>query len=213
MARSHIRSLELHDLPEVAGLFLKVFRGRVETPPSALIKHLQDVYFGHPAHDPSMGSLVHERSGNTIDGFVGAFPQPMMLRERSLRGVIIGCFMVDRETASPTTGARLARRIVKGSQDLTIIDTANRRSLDFQRVLGFQTLDLQSLQWVKIFEPASYALALGETHLGHLQAMSLRPLARIVDGLSTNAAQRCRDPAGRVWCDADIDAESFASRF
>ena len=35
-----------------------------------------------------MGSLVHLPANGAIDGFIGAFPQPLLLHGRRLRGVI-----------------------------------------------------------------------------------------------------------------------------
>ena len=113
---------------------------------------MRDLYFGHPAYDRRMGSLVHLQANGAIDGFIGAFPQPLLLHGRRLQGVITGSFMVEDPAANPITGARLVRSLLNGPQDVTIADTANRCSLDFQRVLGCETFDLQSLQWTKILK-------------------------------------------------------------
>ncbi|SEE50415.1 hypothetical protein SAMN05519104_6327 [Rhizobiales bacterium GAS188] len=213
MERSLIRPFEPSDLPEVAIMFLKAFRGRTAAAPTSLIEHMRDVYFGHPAYDRRMGSLVHLRLDGAIDGFIGAFPQPLMLSGRALRGVVTGGFMVDDPAANPITGARLVRRLLNGPQDVTITDTANRRSLDFQRVLGCETLDLQSLQWTKILEPASYVLSLLDVRTGRLPMMPLRPLARLLDRVRVEKAQYHPIQARSGWRDADIDVESFASIF
>jgi hypothetical protein len=196
MERSLIRPFEPSDLPEVAIMFLKAFRGRTAAAPTSLIEHMRDVYFGHPAYDRRMGSLVHLRLDGAIDGFIGAFPQPLMLSGRALRGVVTGGFMVDDPAANPITGARLVRRLLNGPQDVTITDTANRRSLDFQRVLGCETLDLQSLQWTKILEPASYVLSLLDVRTGRLPMMPLRPLARLLDRVRVEKAQYHPEAAG-----------------
>jgi len=154
MTRSLIRPCEPDDLPQVAAMFLRTFRGRPHQAPASLVEHMRDLYFGHPAYDRRMGSLVHLRADGAIDGFIGAFPQPLLLHGRRLQGVITGSFMVEDPAANPITGARLVRSLLNGPQDVTITDTANRRSLDFQRVLGCETFDLQSLQWTKILKRA-----------------------------------------------------------
>ena len=86
MTRSLIRPCEPDDLPEVAAMFLRTFRGRPHEPPASLIEHMRDLYFGHPAYDRRMGSLVHLQANGAIDGFIGAFPQPLLLHGRRLQG-------------------------------------------------------------------------------------------------------------------------------
>lgn len=158
-----------------------------------------------------MGSLVHLQANGAIDGFIGAFPQPLLLHDRRLQGVITGSFMVEDPSANPITGARLVRSLLNGPQDVTIADTANRRSLDFQRVLGCETFDLQSLQWTKILKPASYALSLLDTRLGSLPTWpAIGPCNR-----SCLRQRRAKgaDAVRNGFGDMDIDLEAFVSIF
>jgi hypothetical protein len=213
MTSAQIRSFEQDDLPQVAAMFLKTFRCRTGTAPASLIEHLRDVYFGHPAYDRSIGSLVYLRPDGAVNGFLGAFPQPLRLGGRELRGAVVGSFMVDNPQASPLAGAFLAKRLLNGPQDVSIIDTANRRSLDFQRALDCDTLDLQSLQWTKILEPASYVLSRLEARAGRLPTMPLRPMARLIDRRLAETSRSDKSPTRRHWHDADIDLDGFATIF
>jgi len=213
MPSSSIRPFQAQDAQRVANIFQKVFRHTAAPAPAALVEQFREVYLAHPAQDPDLASLVHERQDGTVDGFIGAIPQPMLFKGRKLRGVVSGTFMVENPAASPTAGGRLFRRMLNGPQDITITDNANRRSLDFQRAMHCQTLDLQSLQWTKILNWVDYALSVIGERTWRLPVAPLRHIVHLFG--SPLVTKRGSEARGRrlAWHDADIDAESFSALF
>jgi hypothetical protein len=213
MPKSHIRFLEPDDLPRIAVLFQKVFRRRRGPPPRALMDHLRNIFLAHPARGPDIGSLVHVREDGAVDGFIGALPQPMALDGLKLRAIVTGVFMVEDPRSSPMAGARLVRRLLSGPQDLTISDTTNSLSFDFQAVLRCHTLPVQSLQWTKVLRPASYAASLLAAHAPKALALPLWPAAGLLDPVLARRLGGRQERRPRRWSDAPLTIGEFVEAY
>ena len=215
---STIRALETTDLPSVAGLFQRVFGkvGGADNP--RLVAYLGHHYLEAPGCDPELRPLVHLRDDGTVSGFVGVTAVPMMLGERPIRAAVCGALMVDGHEADPMAGARLLRAFVAGPQDLSLSETANETSVALWTRLGGVTLPQYSMDWVRVFRPASFLIDRIASRLG--LARAVRPLAGLVDrarGGGGTAPRWSRlpalpDPVAGLEV-IDLDGAGFAEAF
>jgi hypothetical protein len=118
---------------------------------------------------------VNVRSDGRVDGFVGVIPLNLRLGERRVRASVMGAIMVEDAAISPMACVRMELQIFAKSRDLTFTDTANRTSLLIGKSLKMDLQPLHSLEWIKIFRPASLAAYLASKRWRTLpRALALR---------------------------------------
>ena len=152
-----VRPVVAADLPAVARLFLKTFRGEAGHAPQGLISYLEHHYLTGPFACSDIPALVHVDDGR-VTGFVGVNTLPMRLGDRRLRLAVCGALMVENPVADPMAGARLLRVFLSGPQDLSISETANDISGALWRRLGGTILTQYSLDWLRILRPAGFVV-------------------------------------------------------
>jgi hypothetical protein len=177
-----IRPLQPDDIPSVAGLFQRIFRNSARPAPEALTACLADLFLQHPWQDPDLGSRVHVGADGAIGGFVGVLPLRLTLHGKPVRAAVAGSLMVERPHEQPTAGARLLRSVAQGPQDLALSETANALSAGMWARLGGEQMTLSSLEWIRVFHPAGFALALAAGAVPPLKLM--RPIARLADRIA-----------------------------
>jgi hypothetical protein len=215
-----VRALAASDLPHVARLFQKTFRGKAGPAPASLAAYLGDLFLGHPWYDPELSSRVHLSPDGAVDGFIGVLPSRMTFSGRRLRAGIAGSLMVDAPGKNPLAGARLFRAFLSGPQDISLSETANPVSQGMWRRLGGQVLPLASMEFIRVLKPARAGIAMlaGAMPMAKL----LSPLAWAADGVLSRMGRNPfrADTTARSWRDEDADEDRFiayalayASRF
>lgn len=171
------------DLPAVARLFLRIFRGETGDAPEELLNYLEQHYLTGPFACADIPPLVHV-DNERVTGFVGVNTLPMRLGDRRLRVAVCGALMVENPAADPMAGARLLRVFLSGPQDLSISETANDISVALWRRLGGAVLAQYSLDWLRILRPAGFVV---DRAASRLPVFGLfRSLAGGFDRLFTN---------------------------
>lgn len=155
-----IRPLTKSDISSVAQLFQKVFRHTNAPAPASLVSYFEQIYLNNPWRDEAINSLVYERDGN-IDGFLGAIPFPMILNGKSIRAVIGGNYMINPEHPNPLAGVKILKTLFSGPQDVTYSDTATETARKIWEGLGSKTVQLYSMQWLRVLRPSQFALVMG----------------------------------------------------
>ncbi len=173
-----IRDFERGDIEAVARLFQSTFRGSRKASPD-LSAYLKDAFFSHPWLDADISSKVFVGEDGRIAGFVGVFPALFQYEGRPLRAAFAGSMVVEDPKANPLAGARLLRAVLSGPQDITLTETANQTALGMWQKAGYPLDVGYSLNWLRIFRPASAALDLAGRKLA--PARMLLPLGRIAD--------------------------------
>jgi hypothetical protein len=191
---SEIRNLERDDVPTVAELFQKTFRDPKKKAPQSLVAYFAEAFLNHPWRDPDVTSRVHVAAGK-VTGFIGVFPGRFRFRNRAIRAAIVGSLMVADPAHDPLAGAKLLRSVVKGPQDISISETTNLLSQGLWEPLGGKVVPLLSLDWVRIFKPASTALSVLVEK--HPEARFLAPLFRGGDWLGASLTARPPQANGR----------------
>lgn len=205
---TEIRDLARQDIPVVADLFQATFRkaGRPASP--ALATAMQAVLFDHPDHDGRLTSKVLATDDGGISGFMGVLPVPFELEGRRLSAAVPTGLLVKDPKSDPLAGARLVRSFFSGPQDISISEPINTAAQALWDKLGGVTQSVESMEWLRIFDPAGLAIALAGR-----KARIAAPLARLADRAAHKVTQRfALTPEKPRGLEAVVvDAETFAA--
>lgn len=177
---SQIRPLEPQDLPAVAELYELVIRSGTTAAPPGLASYIHQLAAGHPFADPEIPSLVYDEPGHGIVGFIASYARRFVLAGRPVRMACSGQLVAHPDFRSRGVGALLLRRYLAGDQDFTVTDGATREVRDIWQALGGTTNTTASLSWMRLLNPASYALAAARRRRG-LDLAPVRSLAGLLD--------------------------------
>lgn len=182
VAGGQIRACTPADMPRVAHLFNAIFRGSSGPAPAPLQQYLSELFCRSPLQDPELPSRVYVRPDGVVGGFLGSIPLRMVCRGRPIRAALASSAMVEHPDQHPLAGARLLRAFLNGPQDLSFSDDANRTSVAMWKKLGAHSVPSESMDWLRVLEPAEFALAMAGERMPLVKA--LRPACRAIDGLA-----------------------------
>lgn len=195
------RAMLHQDLPAVADLFARVFRGGIRAPDDGLEAYLETLCFRSPHWTPQTGSLVYEAPPGEIHAAILSVPMRFRVDGEPVVGRLLGSFMADGN-AGKRGAAWLSRHFRARNHDLLFSDTARAVSADHWRVAGGQVLPIHSLDWARVFRPlGSIALRLGQgrSRIG-------RALACLPHGIADRLLRRAR-PSLRAQMPAGYGVE------
>ncbi len=188
---SGVREFRRQDIVEVAALWLKVFRRRDGPASKPLLDYFEELFFGGPWRDESLPSLVYEKRGRGIVGFIGVLPRAMMFGKRPIKVAVATQLLVDRDAYA---AAQLMRKFLSGKQDLSLSDGANENSERLWQAAGGSVALLYSLDWIRVLRPSQYVM----TRLKRRDR--LMPLAKVLWPFCQAAdAAVVRSRLGRYW--------------
>ena len=144
------------DIKPVSDLIWKVLHERTGTAPPSLQEHLSKLFFQNPWLDEGITSRVFENAESRIVGFFGAVPRRMTIRGERIRLAFGSNLVVDPESRASITAMQLVKAFLKGTQDISITDSANDMSRPLLRSLGFNTVPIYSLLWARPLRPLQY---------------------------------------------------------
>ncbi len=194
---SQIRNCVPEDIPAVAKLYQKTFRDPEMPAHHSLESYLFDLFLKDPNYDPELGSRVYLSPSGDLKGFVGVLPQVMLFRGQSIRGAQVSTLMVDGPKENPWAGVALLKSALTGPQDLSFGDDANEISRYLWEKLGGQSLPLESMEWVRVFRPAGFALSILGNKMRPLKA--LQPACFVIDRIAA------RMTANIVWLNGPME--------
>jgi hypothetical protein len=146
------------DIQPVADLIWKVLHERKGAAPASLHNHLGELFLRNPWLDEGIVSRVFEDSQGKIAGFFGALPRRMTLQGTTIRLAFGSNFVMDPESRVSMAAIQLVKAFMKGTQDISITDSANEMSRQLLRSLGFSVVPIYSLQWARPLRPSRYAV-------------------------------------------------------
>ncbi len=185
-----IRHAQLSDIPQISELHLRVWRdktwqGSAEGDAGLnhrIVENLRQIYFGHPWRDGPSRPLVHVDSNDRLTGALCSLSRPFTFRGKTRWGTISSEFVVDPDQRGSMVAISLMRKLLQGSQDFTIADRANDRSLRLWRTTGGTTAPLYGYHWVRPLRPVKFSLWwAGQLRKLAPLAHAARPLSGIVD--------------------------------
>lgn len=205
---SAVRPFAEPDVPEVADLHRRVFRGGA--PPAdpagrldAYRKYFSAVFLNATLGHGAPGSLVYESRGRIL-GFLGVMPRRMRFKGQPVLMAVCSQFVVE-PGGRGQVGLRLLKHCFSGPQDLTVSDEAGDGTRTIWEWCGGETVLPLSMLWIRPLRPAQLALLLlaERASLPRL-AGAAGALARPVDALLRTQlpALRLSSPVGsRFECD------------
>lgn len=181
-----IRPLTMDDVPRIPRL-LAAEAGEQAEPSS----HARDVvenllprlFLQTPHADPEMPGLVSEGDQGELTGMIGRVTRRMEFRGRPIRVAVACELFVDPAHRTKMLGVKLLKRVMAGPQDLLFSDIANDTSRKIWTGLGGSIASWYGLTWVKVLQPARFALSMLVGKRSRKLTALGRPLAAIVDGV------------------------------
>ena len=146
------------DVAPVADLVWRVLHTRQGTPPSSLKVYFSELFLHNPWRDEGINSHVYEDAQGKIVGFFGAVPRQMSIKGKTIRLAFGSNFVMDPGSRASMAAISLVRAFMKGTQDVSITDSANESSKQLLRSLGFSVVPIYSLKWTRPLRPSLYAL-------------------------------------------------------
>lgn len=178
-----IRPLTSEDIPQIPRLLATEQGPRAEPSPHAraVVENLiPPLFLDTPHADPEMPGLVSVDDGR-LTGMIGRITRRMEFRGEPIRAAVACELFVDPAHRSKMLGVKLLKKVMAGPQDLLFSDIANETSRKIWTGLGGSVASWYGLTWVKVLQPARFALSmLHDRRFGKLISMS-RPLAALAD--------------------------------
>jgi hypothetical protein len=168
------------DVPAVARLFLKVFRG-VDKPASADLKgYLHALTLGSPAYSAAAGTQIYQQQDGSISSALLAIPMRFIACGNVIPGRLLGVFMTSKGDAG---AARLNLGLRPKSADISFCDSASPTSAKSLLAIGGKTIPMQNLEWVRSFRPLGAFVEHLSRHFPRHNDLGLAKLARPIDTL------------------------------
>jgi len=202
------------DISPVADLIWKVLHERKGPAPSSLRVHLRDLFLQNPWMHDGIVSRVFENTQGKLIGFFGAVPRRMSIQGETIRLAFGSNLVVDPDSRASVTAMQLVRAFMKGTQDISITDSANEMSRPLLKSLGFNVVPIYSLQWARPLRPSQYALN-GLSRLSKKSravtalASVARPFGGLVDAVATRTRLSPLRQSQPATNDEDLDTETL----
>jgi hypothetical protein len=182
LRKGAVRPMRPADVPAVARLFLKIFRGADRPAGADLQGYLASLTLDSPSHDVAMGTQVYEQQDGRIRSALLAVPMRFVACGSVLPGRLLGVFMTDADKEA-AGAAQLILALRPRRADFAFCDSASPTSRDHLLAIGGKPIPAQNLEWTRSFRPVG-ALAgrIAERFLGG-KSFGLFSLARPLDGL------------------------------
>jgi hypothetical protein len=201
-AKGQIRPLVEDDFSQITSLWRRV--GGRPVPSSA--SFMKRLLFELPWRDGSLSSLAYEDASGQLIGCLGIMPRPMMFQGRAIRAAVGHHLIVEPSTRGTRAGIELARRFLRGPQDLSLA-AGNEFGRRIWTFLGGSVTPLHSFSWTRALRPARYALEfLRDRGLPASAAATLHPACQAVDATLNLVAQRAFPLKAPSALSDDLDA-------
>lgn len=209
-----LRPFAENDISPVADLIWKVLHERKGPAPPSLRSHLQELFLRNPWMDDGIVSRVFENTQGKVLGFFGAVPRRMSIQGERIRLAFGSNLVVDPESRASVTAMQLVRAFMKGSQDISITDSANDMSRPLLRSLGFNVVPIYSLQWARPLRASQYALnglsrLKKESRAVGMITSAAKPFCGLIDVLAARTRLSPLRQLQPTTSDEDLDTETL----
>jgi hypothetical protein len=168
------------DVPAVARLFLKVFRG-VDKPASADLEgYLHALTLGSPSYSAAAGTQIYQQQDGRISSALLTVPMRFVACGNVVPGRLLGVFMTNKEAAG---AAQLNLGLRPKRADLSFCDSASPTSASHLLAIGAKAIPMQNLEWVRTFRPLEALVERLSLCFSRRGDLGLATLARPVNAL------------------------------
>ena len=184
-----VRPFQESDIVPVADLVWRVLHAQQGGSPASLKDYFSELFLRNPWRQDGIISYVYEDSQGTLVGFFGAVPRRMTIKGRTISLAFGSNFVMDPSSRASMAAIQLVRTFMKGTQDVSITDSATEDSKRVLRSLGFNVVPVYSLKWARPLRPSRYALQ-GLTRQSKRKGLAaasaiLKPVCAVADMLAT----------------------------
>jgi hypothetical protein len=177
-----VRPMTDADVPAVARLFLKIFRG-VDKPASPdLQDYLRTITRGSPSSSEAMRTHIYEQQDGTIRSALFAVPMRFVACGNVVLGRLLGVFMTDANKEAAGV-AELVLSLRPRGANFAFCDSASPTSCNHLLAIGGNLLPVQNLEWSRSFRPMGALVGRLAERILHRRDPGLAALARPVDAL------------------------------
>lgn len=202
-----VRPITEDDIPRVADLFVRVYRGNEKASSQQLRSFFREILFRHPWSVDTLPSLGYQDAHGRIVGFIGVMPLRMSMNGDAVQLALPHTFMVEPEQRG-IPGVRLLKEFLSGPQDLSLSDAANDTSRRMWEQLGGATSLLYSIHWVRYLRPCRYLIA-NKYRASKPLTLALKPFCRMADAIAarTPSSPYCLSRSPHL--EEDLNVETF----
>jgi hypothetical protein len=148
------RLMTLADVPAVARLFLKIFRGADRPAGPDLEEYLRTLILESPSYSEAMGTRLYQQQDGRIRSALLAVPMGFVACGNVVPGRLLGVFMTDANKEA-VGAAELILALRPKGVDFAFCDSASPTSCNHLLAIGGKPIPLQSLEWLRSFRPLS----------------------------------------------------------
>jgi len=149
-----VRLMQLADVPAVARLFLKIFRGVDKPAGPDLEEYLRTLVLESPSYSEAMGTRLYEQQDGRIRSALLTVPMRFVACGNVVPGRLLGVFMTDANKEA-VGAAELILALRPRGANFGFCDSASPTSCNHLLAIGGKPIPLQSLEWLRSFRPMS----------------------------------------------------------
>lgn len=208
LRKGAVRPMQPSDVPAVARLFLKIFRGADKPAGTDLEDYLHSLSLAPPAYDETTGTQVYEQLDGRIRSALLAVPMHFVACGEVLPGRLLGVFMTDagKEAAG---AAQLILALRPRRADFAFCDSASPTSCNHLLAIGGKPIPVQNLEWACSFRPFAASAGRFAERALRGRRLGLPILVRPLDALLRRLRPR-RDAADPgAACVAEMSVPDF----
>ncbi|MDH2380863.1 GNAT family N-acetyltransferase [Bradyrhizobium sp. CER78] len=202
-----VRPMTAADVPAVARLFLKIFRGADKPADSDLHDYLQALTLGSPSYNATTGTQVYQQQDGRIRSALLAVPMHFIACGNVVPGRLLGVFMTDanKEAAG---AAQLILALRPKRADFSFCDSASPTSANHMSAIGGKPIPVQNLEWSRCFRPLGTLAGRFSLRFLRRNDPGLAMLVRPVDALLSRlrVGDDAQQPAGANVTDMSVSA-------
>lgn len=176
-----VRPMTDADVPAVARLFLKIYRGSDRPAGSDLQNYLRVLTLGAPSYSETTGSHVFQQHDGSIRSALLAVPMRFIACGAVVPGRLVCTLMTDdNETGG---AAQLVLGLRPKRADFQFSDTASPTTYNHWWAIGARPIPVHNLEWSRSFRPLGALISRFSERYFHGRDFGLMALARPFDAL------------------------------
>jgi hypothetical protein len=195
LRKGAVRLMQLADVPAVARLFLKIFRG-VDKPASPdLEEYLRTLVLESPSYSEAMGTRLYEQQDGRVRSALLTVPMRFVACGDVVPGRLLGA-------------AELILALRPRGANFGFCDSASPTSCNHLLAIGGKPIPLQSLEWLRSFRPMSALVGRLAERVLRRRDPGFAALMRPVDVLLRRmvVGTDVQEPAGLTVTEMSVEA-------
>src|ERR1700678_474558 len=202
-----VRLMQLADVPAVARLFLKIFRGVDKLASPDLEEYLRALVLESPSYSEAMGTRLYEQQDGRVRSALLTVPMRFVACGDVVPGRLLGVFMTDANKEA-VGAAELILALRPRDANFGFCDSASPTSCNHLLAIGGKPIPLQSLEWLRSFRPMSALVGRLAERVLRRRDPGFAALMRPVDALLRRmvVGTDVQEPAGLSVTEMSVEA-------